>query len=407
MASRVERSFMVAVILAGGVLAASALGIVAPVASDLERDLQVTGLVSGWATSVITALAAAAGLPVARWTRNHEPARLFAYGLALLAVTGIATGVLANSAWSLIGLRALSGVGYLLIVLAGPAALVGLTTRSARNAVLGLWGLCIPAGLAVAAAAGGLFAGSLGWRLWLATPGIGAVVLLVIAGRRWFTVTKQPSDTEGDRSAHAPSSDGIAGLRGPALLAAGFGLTAMIGVAVVTLLPTYLPSATSLSSSGANSYTALVAAASVPGSLLAGWLLHGRIGTRPLLLIGLVMPVGAFLCFAAPVPVGVQIGGAILILFVNGLVVSAAFATIPAVANRRMTVQSTTGLLTQLGSAGTLIGPPLFASMAAASPKIIPLGVLGLAVLGIALLLLSTTGRSHGVRERTQTGHRN
>lgn len=392
---------MVGVVLTGGVLAASDLGIVAPVASTLERDLQVSGLVAGWATSVITALAAAAGLPVARWTRNHEPARLFAYGLALLAVAGVATGGLTSSAWSLIGLRALSGVGYLLIVIAGPAALVGLTTRSARNAVLGLWGLCIPGGLAVAAAAGGLFAGSLGWRLWLATPGIGALVLLVIAGRRWSDATKQPSDAEADYAAHASSSDGPAGLRGPALLAAGFGLIAMIGVAIVTLLPTYLQSTTSLSSSGASSYTALVAVTSVPGSLLAGWLLHRRLGARPLLIVGLVMPVGAFLCFAVPVPVGAQVGGAMLILFANGLVVSAAYATIPAVANHRMTVQSTTGLLTQLGSAGTLLGPPLFASIAATSPRTIPLGVLGCAILGIALLLSSDTGRSHGTHERT------
>lgn len=393
---------MVGVVLAGGVLAASDLGIVAPVASTLERDLRVSGLVAGWATSVITALAAAAGLPVARWTRHHEPARLFAYGLGLLAVAGVATGGLTSSAWSLIGLRALSGVGYLLIVIMGPAVLVGLTTRSARNAVLGLWGLCIPGGLAVAAAVGGLFAGSLGWRLWLATPGIGAVMLLLIAGRRWSGATKQPGDAEADYPAHAWSSDGPAGLRGPTLLAAGFGLVAMIGVAIVTLLPAYLQSTTWLSSSEAGSYTALVAVTSVPGTLLAGWLLHRRVGARPLLIVGLVMPVGALLCFAVPVPVGAQVGGAMLVLFANGLVVSAAYATIPAVANHRMTVQSTTGLLTQLGSAGTLLGPPLFASIAATSPRTIPLGVLGCAILGIAFLLSSDTRGSYGTRERAR-----
>jgi len=91
-----------------------------------------------------------------------------------------------------------------------------------------------------------------------------------------------------------------------------------------------------------------------------------------------------------------------LILFANGLVVSAAYANIPAVANHRMTMQSTTGLLTQLGSAGTLLGPPLFAIIAATSPSTIPLGVLGCAIPGVAFLLSSDVGRSHGTSERAR-----
>jgi len=68
----------------------------------------------------------------------------------------------------------------------------------------------------------------------------------------------------------------------------------------VTLLPAYLESTTWLSSSEAGSYTALVAVTSVPASLLAGWLLHRRAGARPLLITGLLMPVGAWLSFTVP-----------------------------------------------------------------------------------------------------------
>ncbi len=378
------------------------LGVVAPVASILEQNLGISGWATGWATSVITALAAGAGLPVAQWTQRHDPARLFANGLGLLAVAGVATGGLAGGPWLLIGLRAFSGVGYLLIVISGPAVLVRLTTTGARSAVLGLWGLCIPGGLAVATATGGLLAGPLGWRVWLATPGICAGVLLLIARRRWSTTTNQPADRANHVADNALSDDRTGGLRGPVLLAAGFGLVTMTGVAVVTLLPAYLQSTTSLSGREAGSYTALVAVTSVPASVLAGWLLHRRAGARPLLITGLVMPVGAWLSFAMPVPVGAQVGGAMLTLFANGLVVSAAYATIPAVANHRTTVQSTTGLLTQLGSAGTLLGPPLFASIAATSPSAIPLGVLGCAIPGVTLLLLSEGRRSPGTSERTR-----
>jgi MFS family permease len=374
---------IVGTVLLGGVLAASDLGAVAPVVPQLGRDLRLDGLAAGWSTSVITGLAAVAGLPTGRWAQGHEPGRLFTGGLSLLALAGIATGWLSAGSWSLIEMRALSGVGYLLIIVIGPALLVHLVDEHRHSAVLGLWGLCIPAGLAVATEAGGLFAPFIGWRLWLAMPGICAGSLALVAGPRWF-------QTKQRQTPISQPGCGRTGWRQPALLAAGFALLTMIGVAVVTLLPTYLTAKRGLSGGEAGTLTALVAVTSVPASLLAGCLLRGRRVLRPLFLTSLAMPLGAAACFLLPIPLGARIGGAMLLLFANGLVVSAAYASIPAVASDRITIETTTGLLTQLGSAGTLIGPPLFTSIAASSPSLVPLAVLAVAIPGLGLLLLST-----------------
>ncbi len=87
-----KHHFMVWLALSGGVVAATDLGAVSPVAVDLGRDLDVHGFAVGLTTSVITGLAAVAGFPAGRWARGHEPGRLFASGLVLLAGGGIATG---------------------------------------------------------------------------------------------------------------------------------------------------------------------------------------------------------------------------------------------------------------------------------------------------------------------------
>lgn len=190
-------------------------------------------------------------------------------------------------------------------------------------------------------------------------------------------------------------------------VAAGFGLIALVGVSVVTVLASYLAFRYGLPAASASLLTGLVAAASVPGSVVAGAML--RAGVRPArLLVTAVLMAPLALAVFGQGPLSLVVAGAAAILAVNGLAVSAIFAGLPDldrvnpdlgaggpdldwgipdqgggnpgmdVAGPGLGVGSTAGTartartageagtartvaaVTQAGSVGTLIGPPVY-----------------------------------------------
>ena len=149
-------------------------------------------------------------------------------------------------------------------------------------------------------------------------------------------------------------------------------------MAVIALLPTFLVEGRAASLAGAGGATALVSLASVPGSLLAGWLMRHGAGLRALSLGSLIMPAAAVPAFVGSGSIGLVTAAAAAILFANGMVVSAMFAAVPRLAPDPSGVALGNGLIAQLGSLGTLLGPPLFGAV---------IGAAGWAT-GVALILV-------------------
>jgi len=189
--------------------------------------------------------------------------------------------------------RVVEGVGYLLVVVAAPALLVRLTNgegQSDQAAALAGWGTVIPAGLAVGGAVGGMLAQAIGWRGWLGVTG--ALALLAAVAVAAAIPPDPPPAPASARAATAlrasrPLLQRRAGLRlrgaglggglgGPLLLAGGFCGLCLVGIAVVSLLPTFLVSQRHVGLGAAG----LVALASAPGSLAASWLLGCGAGLR-------------------------------------------------------------------------------------------------------------------------------
>jgi sugar phosphate permease len=162
-------------------------------------------------------------------------------------------------------------------------------------------------------------------------------------------------------------ADGMAlsGVGSLSALAAAFSCIGLIGVVMIALLPTFLVEVHAVSLAAAGAATALVSLASVPGSLLAGWLMRRGAGLRALSLCSLIMPAAALPTFLSGARLDLAIGAAAIILIANGVVVSAMFATVPLLAKRPSGVALGNGLIAQLGSLGTLFGPPLFGAMTA------------------------------------------
>ena len=389
-----------------GVLAAAAFGKVAPAIPLLRADLGLSLGRAGWLVSAITAVAALLGTPAGLWVRRRGGRRALLAGLAILAVTGTAGAAAPGLGWMLTA-RVAEGAGFLLVVVAAPTLLVEMAARKDQPAVLALWGTCIPVGLAAGAAAGGVLA-PLGWRLWLAVPSVLAIPAAVASailvppdspgpvpsgdppGRT------PPAGTPGPPAGAPAGQPGggtrlrLADLHVPALLAGGFCAAVVIGAAVLGMLPAFLEEERRAGIAAGGTATALVALSSVLGSLVAGWLLGRGVGLRALAAAGLLMPLASWPVVAAGGSFGGSVVAAAALLAANGVVVAGVFAAVPRVAAAPDHLAVVNGLVAQLGSTGSLLGPPLFAwAVGAAGWRVLPPFVVVFTVLGLVLLLLA------------------
>jgi hypothetical protein len=343
--------------IAAGVLAAACLGKVAPVSAFVGEAFRLSPFALGAAISLITLVAAAVAAPAGMWLRNRDPRPWLAIGLVVMATAGVAMTLIPSSQVALICLRAVEGIGYLLIVVGGPGALVRQMSGAPHSVALALWGVCTPAGLAVSAVAGGLAASRAGWREWF------VLLALVCAGLAGAMVMLTRGQAAGAPAAPGPLAHRRAKLAAPLLLACGFGALSLMAVAVVALLPSYLSTRLGLSAAAAGAATAAAAAASIPGNACAAVLL--RRGVRPGLLACsmLACPALAAVTFAAVIPVPASIGAAAALIFAVGIAASAAYASLPKVTQLIADLPWANGILVQFGSGGALIGPPIFAAI--------------------------------------------
>src|SRR5690606_10370925 len=124
-------------------------------------------------------------------------------GLGLLAAASLA-GAAAQGAFVLLASRFVEGLGFMMVVVAGPALIVRLTQPGDLKLAFGAWGTYMPAGTAVMMALSPLLIAPFGWRgLWLANAILVAAFALLlaratraVAGRR--AASGDPSSIAGD-----------------------------------------------------------------------------------------------------------------------------------------------------------------------------------------------------------------
>ncbi|WP_406480624.1 MFS transporter [Streptomyces platensis] len=366
-----------------GVLAAVGLGAVAPVGSALRASLGLSDGALAWATSSITAVSAALGIPAGWWVRRFGAQRALSWGLFVMSVAAV--GSAATGSWGLLlGARIAEGVGYLLVFVAGPVVLTRIAQGGTRSAALALWGTCVPTGLAVAAVTGGALESVWTWNQWLALTALGP---LIMAGVLAAVLPRLPG-------AAAPCAHREAGAWNGALrLGVAYGSLSLVGVAVVMVLPAFLLEERLATPTVTGSVVAVVCLGSAVGGLAASWLLRRGTAFSSLVPLGALMPVACLPAFSAEFPLVVSGGAATLVLVVDGLLISAVFAAVPASVSRAADVDVANGILNQLGSVGILLGPPVFGVVIAAAGW----GVVAALVLvfgGLGAVLLLASGRT-------------
>ncbi|MFJ3954912.1 MFS transporter [Streptomyces libani] len=366
-----------------GVLAAVGLGAVSPAGPALRSALGLSGGALAWATSSITAVSAVLGIPAGWWVRRFGAQRALSWGLLVMSVAA-AVSATAGSWGLLLGSRIAEGVGYLLVFVAGPVVLTGMTQGAVRSAALALWGTCVPTGLAIAAATGGALASWWTWHQWLALTALGP---LIMAGVLTTVLPRLP------RTA-VPRAHREAGTWNGALrLGVAYGSLSLVGVAVVMVLPPFLTEHRQATPAVAGTVVAVVCLGSAVGGLAASWLLRRGAALASLVPLGALMPVACLPAFSAELPLAISGGAATLVLVVDGLLISAVFAAVPASVSRPEHLDVANGILNQLGGVGILMGPPVFGLVIAAAGW----GAVAAATLvfgGLGAVLLLTTART-------------
>lgn len=364
------------VVIAAGVASALHVGKLSPALPALERALGVTLLQAGFLLSLVQLAGMLLGLAVGLAADGLGLRRSMLSGLLLLSLASLMGGW-AQDVYTLLALRALEGLGFLLVSMPAPSLIRHLVQPQRMSVMLGLWGAYMPLGTAVALLCGPLVIALSGWESWW--WGLAAVTL----GLAWWVGRVVPSDrlralssasvTVANRRAWILRLSQTLSAPGPWLVALSFAVYSGQWLAVIGFLPTIYAQA-GIAGGVSAVLTALVAGVNMIGNIASGRLL-GR-GVRPQLLLYTgfaVMGLGTLLAFfvwpmateGSGLPASVRFLSVLLFSMVGGMIPGTLFSLAVRLAPGEGTVSTTVGWMQQWASLGQFVGPPLVAWVAA------------------------------------------
>jgi MFS transporter, CP family, cyanate transporter len=358
-------------VLLGGVSAALHIGKLPTAVPVLRETLGVTLLQAGFLLSLVQLAGMGLGLAVGLAADSLGLKRTMVAGLAVLCTASL-LGSWAQDAATLMVLRALEGLGFLLASMPAPSLIRRLVDPVRMAAALGMWGAYMPFGTAVALLCGPLVMAVVGWQGWWRLLGA------VSGGMALWLFLRLPPDR---LHSHAePATDGQGWLRrlrhtlgapGPWLVALSFAVYSGQWLAVIGFLPSVYAGA-GLAAGIAGAATAFAALVNMGGNIASGRLLQRGIRPHHLLYVGFVtMGVTGILAFApiwnsvgTGLAAGARYTAVLMFSMVGGLIPGTLFSLAVQLAPGERTVSTTVGWMQQWSSFGQFAGPPLVAFVA-------------------------------------------
>lgn len=354
--------------IAAGVIAALHIGKIAPAIPVLQQALGLTLVEAGFLLSMVQLAGMLLGVLLGLAADGLGLRRSMVIGQLTLCAASLA-GLWARAPVELLLLRAVEGVGFLLVVLAAPSLIRQLVPQRQLSSFLGLWGAYMPAGTALALLGGPLFMAAWSWQAWWGLLG-------ALSGAMAAWLVRGVPDDRARAGMPAPAR-AAAHLRhnlrltltsrGPWLVALAFAMYSSQWLAVVGFLPSVYARA-GVGAAAAGALTALVCAANIIGNVAAGRLLRQGPRAQRLLYLGFGgMALAAWLAFGpvlgdAP---GLRYAAVWLFSAAGGMVPATLFSLVVRLAPNAQTVSTTMGWVQQCSAAGQFLGPPLVAWLAA------------------------------------------
>lgn len=354
-------------VIAAGVSAAIHVGKLPPALPALQASLGIGLVQAGFLISLVQLAGMTLGLIAGLAADGIGLRRSFVAGLLVLCAASLGSGFV-ESAPPLLALRALEGLGFLLVATTAPGLIRRLVPPERLSPRLGLWGSYMPLGTALALLVGPTWVGLWGWPSWwwLASLLSGAFALAVLA---W--VPADPAHpAAGAARRWTPRLRQTLAAPGPWLVSVAFAAYSAQWLAVIGFLPTVYAQA-GISGPRAGVATALVAAVNMVGNIASGRLLQRGAAPQRLLHTGFAaMALGGLLAFTPLFPAGtlaaVAVPYAAVLCFsmVGGLIPGTLFSLAVRVAPGADTVSTTVGWMQQWSAIGQFAGPPLVAWVA-------------------------------------------
>ena len=353
------------VIVLAGVCAALHVGKLSPALPVLQNALNIHLVQAGFLLSAVQIAGMTLGLWVGLGADSLGLRRSMLLGLALLSLASVGGGF-ATDASSLLALRALEGLGFLLVVMPAPALIRRTVDASQLSGRMGWWGTYMPTGNALALLLGPWVMAGLYWQVWWWLLGaITALAFLAV----WQCVPVFAAPTSlGENHTWQMRLALTLKNPGPWLVALTFAAYSSQWLAVIGFLPTVYAQL-GLSAGMGGVLSACVALANVSGNVVAGRLLQRGWLAQRLLFIGFAcMALGACGAFAVWQEMGLPIPWrfACVMFFsaVGGLIPATLFSCALRLAPNDATVSTTVGFMQQWSAFGQFAGPPLVAWVA-------------------------------------------
>ena len=362
------------IVMGAGVAAALHVGKLSPALPVLSEALGITLLQAGFLLSLVQLAGMTLGLLVGLSADTLGLKRSMVGGLLLLTLASLLGGW-ARDAQTLLFLRAVEGLGFLLVSMPAPSLIRLLVAPERMSAMLGLWGAYMPLGTALALLCGPLVISVAGWSFWwwlLAAITLGMAVWVL----RWVPADRHhsPAGTAGD----VPVAGWWGRLRltlrapGPWLVALSFAMYSGQWLAVIGFLPTIYAQA-GVAGGLSAVLTALVAGVNMVGNIASGRLLSRGVRPQVLLYTGFAaMGLGTLLAFAVwpmsaegtGLPTVMRFVAVLLFSMLGGMIPGTLFSLAVRLAPGAGTVSTTVGWMQQWASFGQFAGPPLVAWVA-------------------------------------------
>jgi len=361
------------VVILAGVGAALHVGKLSPALPALRDALGVTLLEAGFLLSLVQFAGMALGLVIGLAADGLGLKRSMLAGLLVLSTASMVGGW-ARDAHTLLLLRAVEGLGFLLVSMPAPSLIRHLVSSQRMSAMLGLWGAYMPLGTASALLCGPLVIALAGWQVWW--WGLALLTLLVAL---WLWQVVPPDAVRAAQRAQPTAAAPwprrlrqTLGAPGPWLVALSFAMYSGQWLAVIGFLPTIYAQA-GFASGVTALLTALVAAVNMIGNIASGRLLTRGARPQHLLYAGFAaMGLGTLLAFgtwpllpgAAGAPPLVRFLAVLLFSMVGGMIPGTLFSLAVRLAPSEHTVSTTVGWMQQWAALGQFAGPPLVAWVA-------------------------------------------
>lgn len=355
-------------VVAAGVSAALHVAKLAPAIPLLRAELGLSLVQAGFLLSAVQVASMLLGALLGLFADQWGLRRCLLIGLALL-VAASTLGPAVPEAGFMLFLRALEGVGFLLVFMPCAGLIRQLVSAHDLPFMLGVFGICMPLATALALLGGPLLLPLMGWPQWW------WLMAALSAAMAVATLVWVPSDAARARSglgavpkARRPGlMQGLGVLRltlsseGPWLVALSFAFYASQWQAVMGFLPSIYASS-DLGVGWTAVLTALAAAANIVGNLAAGVLLQRGVPAAQVLTWGFAsMALGAWFTFESfwPLAPGLRYAALLAFSMMGGLIPGSLFSLAVRLAPRENAISTTVGWMTQCSALGQFAGPPL------------------------------------------------